>query len=176
MSAQQPYDDPRRTEPAYPQQAAPQQQQPYYGQGQMQPPVQGQRGYAPTVPQPGHQHRMQAVGKRYALRGAETFWYVLACIAIGSGYFAKLPAKKAASEILSELQLDGGGPSHGYGLRGAEGFWYVMECLAFGGGYFAKVYAKKGLWELITMLQTAPGQHTEAIFRALRGATAPAAY
>jgi hypothetical protein len=132
-----------------------------------------QQGYQP--PSSGRQVQRHG-GKRYALRGAEVFWYVLACIAIGSGYFSKLPAKKAASEILSELQLDGGGPSYGYALKGAEGFWYIMECLAFGGGYFAKVYAKKGLWELITMLQAAPGEHTEAIFRALRGAGASAAY
>jgi hypothetical protein len=149
-------------------------QQPSSSYGQVQPLTQDRQGYQPAPS--GRQVQRHGRGKRYALRGAESFWDVLACMAIGSGYFAKLPAKKAASEILSELQLDGGGPSHAYGLGGAEGFWYVMECLAFGGGYFAKIYAKKGLWELITMLQDAPGQNTEAIFRALRGAPAPAAY
>jgi hypothetical protein len=152
-----------------------QQPQAYGGQGQVQPLAQGQQGYQPAAPS-RHQVQHRAAGKQYALRGAEVFWYILACIGFGAGYFAKIPSKKAAAEVLSELQLDGGGPSNGYGLSGAEGFWYILMCIAFGGGYFAKVYAKKGLWELITMLQAAPGQHTEAIFRALRGAAAPAAY
>jgi hypothetical protein len=156
-----------------PDQAQQYQQRPSSNYGQVQL-TQDRQGYQPAPS--GRQVQRHGGGKRYALRGAESFWYVLACIGLGAGYFAKLPAKKAASEILSELQLDGGGPSHGYGLGGAEGFWYVMECLAFGGGYFAKIYAKKGLWELIIMLQDAPGQHTEAIFRTLRGAAASTAY
>jgi len=80
----------------------------------------------------------------------------------------KLPAKKAASEILSELQFDGGGPSRGYGLTGAGTFWYMLLCiLGFGGAYFAKVSAKKGMWELVAILQAAPAEHAEAIHRAL---------
>jgi hypothetical protein len=34
------------------------------------------------------------------LTGAEQFWYVLQCIAFGGGYFAKVVAKKALSEVL----------------------------------------------------------------------------
>ena len=32
------------------------------------------------------------------MTAAEKFWYVLACIPMGAGYFAKLPVKKALSE------------------------------------------------------------------------------
>jgi hypothetical protein len=88
-------------------------------------------------------------------------------------YFSKLPAKKAACEILSELQLDGQGPSRGYSLRGAEAFWYVMMCIAFGGGYFAKVWVKKALWEVIGVVQSAPDEYGAAVGRALHGYAAP---
>ena len=89
-------------------------------------------------------------------------------------YFSKLPGKKAACEVFSELQLDGQGPREGYSLRGAETFWYVLMCLAFGGGYFAKVWAKKALWEVVAMVQSGPGEYAEAISRALSGpATLP---
>ena len=40
-------------------------------------------------------------------------------------------------------------------------------------GYFAKVSAKKALWELVAMVQSAPGEHAEAIRRALSGPAAP---
>jgi hypothetical protein len=33
------------------------------------------------------------------MTGAEQFWYVLQCIAFGAGYFAKVPVKKALSEL-----------------------------------------------------------------------------
>jgi hypothetical protein len=82
---------------------------------------------------------------------------------------AKLPAKKAACEVFSELQVDGQGPSHSYSLRGMESFWYVLMCLAFGGGYFAKVWAKKALWEMVGMMQSAPAEYTAAISRILAG-------
>ena len=39
---------------------------------------------------------------------------------MGAAYFSKLPGKKAASEVFSELQLDGQGPSRSYSLRGME--------------------------------------------------------
>jgi hypothetical protein len=157
-------------------------QQPYYGQDTVQPAQQYQQGYAldqhayppqvapPQAAPPGRRaHRRQAVGKRYALCGAETFWYVLGCIGFGAAYFSKLPGKKAACEVFNELQLDGQGPSRSYSLRGMEGFWYLLMCLAFGAGYFAKVSAKKALWELVGMVQAAPGGHAEAIGRALSG-------
>jgi hypothetical protein len=32
------------------------------------------------------------------LTAAESFWYVLQCIAFGAGYFVKLPVKKALAE------------------------------------------------------------------------------
>ena len=167
MSGQQPYNDPGNGRPAY---QPPLQQQQYFGQVQMQPTVQDQRSYPPAGPPPGYQHRYQSAGKRYALRGSEAFWYVVMCIGFGAAYFNKLPAKKAACEIFSELQLDGQGPSQGYSLRGTETFWYTLMCIAFGGGYFAKVVAKKALWEVVGMMQSAPGEYREAISRALHGA------
>jgi hypothetical protein len=142
-----------------------QQQQPYYDQAQMQPAVRDQRGYPPPVVQ---NHR-RAAGKQYGLRGAESFWYVLGCIDFGMAYFAKLPTKKAACEVMSELQLDGQGPSNGYSLKGAETFWYVLMCLSFGAGYFAKVWAKKAMWEVVTMVHSAPSEYSDAISRALHG-------
>ena len=64
---------------------------------------------------------------------AENFWYVMACIAFGAGYFAKIPAKKALHENgLVEM-------------TSAERFWYVLQCLSFGAGYFAKIPVKKAL-------------------------------
>jgi hypothetical protein len=117
--------------------------------------------------QPGYQGQRQPSGKRYSIRGAESFWYVLGCIGFGAAYFAKIPAKKAACEVMSELQLDGHGPSNGYSLRGAEGFWYALMCIGFGAGYFAKVSAKKALWEVVSIVQAAPGSSAEALGRAL---------
>ena len=122
---------------------------------------------------PARQAYRQAPGKHYGLRGAEVFWYILGCIDFGAAYFAKLPTKKAACEVFSELQLDGQGPSHSYTLRGIETFWYVLMCLWFGAGYFAKVWAKKALWELVGMVQSSPAEYPEAIRRALSGPTAP---
>jgi hypothetical protein len=71
------------------------------------------------------------------LTTAEAFWYVLGCIALGATYFAKIPTKKALSEV-------GLGP-----LTNAEKFWYVLMCIPFGGAYFAKVPVKKALSEFL---------------------------
>ncbi len=203
MTYQQPPDDPyqqqarpsftpqRQSQPSYgppPGQSGYQQpqQQPYYGRGDLQPAQQYQQGYAPdqraypppadpphAAPASHRAHRQAAAGKQYGLRGAEGFWYVLGCIAMGAAYFSKIPGKKAACEVFSELHLDGQGPSRSYSLRGMEGFWYVLMCLGFGAGYFAKVSAKKALWELVGMVQAAPGEYAQAIGRGLSGA-APA--
>jgi hypothetical protein len=190
MSYQQPPDDPywpqhrqlsftsgRQDQPSYaPQGQQPLYQQPqqsYYDRSQMQPAVRDQRGYPPQAPQPGHRGHRQATGKQYGLRGVESFWYILGCIGFGMAYFSKLPGKKAACEVFSELQLDGQGPSDAYSLRGAETFWYVLMCLAFGGGYFAKVWAKKALWEVVAMVQSGPGEYAEAIRQALSGPATP---
>ena len=79
---------------------------------------------------------MTAIMRTVRLTGAESFWYVLGCIAFGAMYFAKIPAKKALSEAgLAEM-------------TGAEQFWYVLQCIAFGAGYFAKIPVKKALSEL----------------------------
>jgi hypothetical protein len=159
---QQPYG-----QPGLPQQRGQQyqpQQRPQYAHGPLQP-VPDQRGYPPPV-HPGHR---QTAGKRYALRGAESFWYVLGCISLGAAYFAKIPTKKAMCEVLSELQLDGQGPSQAYALTGAQGFWYALMCIWFGAGYFAKVYAKKALWEVVGVVQSAPGEYAAALGRALAG-------
>lgn len=67
---------------------------------------------------------------------AESFWYVLQCIYLGLGYFAKVPIKKALSE---------------YGLvelTGAEKFWYTLQCICFGAGFFSKCISKKALSEV----------------------------
>jgi hypothetical protein len=67
---------------------------------------------------------------------AEGFWYILQCIYLGMGYFAKVPIKKALSE---------------YGLvelTGAEKFWYTLMCILFGAGYFSKCISKKALSEV----------------------------
>ena len=175
----------RQSQPAYgpgEQQGHQQPQQPYYGRADMQsaPPRQqgyplDQRQYPPQGIQaehPGHRAQRQVAGKQYALRGAEAFWYVLGCISFGAAYFSKLPGKKAACEVFSELQLDGQGPSRSYSLRGMESFWYVLMCLGFGAGYFAKVSAKKALWELVGMVRAAPGEYSAAISRALSGSAA----
>jgi hypothetical protein len=110
--------------------------------------------------------------RNVGLSGAERFWYVLGCVAAGAAYLLKLPAKKAAAEILTELHRDGGGPGgpgSGYGLGGAETFWYVLLCFPFGGAYFAKVSAKRALWEMVTLLRDAPDAHRNALARALYG-------
>jgi hypothetical protein len=78
---------------------------------------------------------MASILGRARLTAAESFWYVLGCIAFGGMYFAKVPVKKAFSEAgLAEL-------------TGAEHFWYILMCIAFGAGYFAKVPVKKALTE-----------------------------
>lgn len=67
--------------------------------------------------------------------GAEKFWYAVLCVCLGSGYFSKVPLKKAMSE---------------YGMcemTGGEKFWYVVQCICFGAGYFRKVVYKKGMSE-----------------------------
>lgn len=154
--------------------------EPYHGQGDVQPGQQYQQGYppdqraySPQAAHPGHRAHRQAAGKRYALRGAESFWYVLGCIAMGAAYFSKLPGKKAACEIFSELQPDGQGPSRSYSLHGMESFWYVLMCLGFSAGYFAKVSAKKALWELVAMMQATPGEYAGAVGRAPSSSAVP---
>lgn len=79
---------------------------------------------------------MTGIAGRLRMTAAESFWYVLGCIAFGSMYFAKIPIKKALSEA-GFVQL-----------TGAEQFWYVLQCIAFGAGYFAKVPVKKALTEI----------------------------
>jgi hypothetical protein len=79
-------------------------------------------------------HPATALGK-VRLTAAESFWYVLGCIGFGAAYFAKVPAKKALSEVgLAEM-------------TSAETFWYILMCIGFGAGYFAKLPVKKALAE-----------------------------
>jgi hypothetical protein len=75
------------------------------------------------------------------LTGAEQFWYVLQCICFGAGYFAKVPMKKALSDI------------HVARMTDVSQFWYVLQCVAFGAGYFAKVIHKKALSEMSSLPQ-----------------------
>jgi|HubBroStandDraft_2_1064218.scaffolds.fasta_scaffold113835_2 hypothetical protein len=169
---------------AWPQQAPPAAQGGYQAQPatpgyQVQPAQQGYQapGYQVQAAQPGRGgHRQGSVGgKQYALRGAEVFWYVLGCIDFGAAYFSKIPTKKAACEIFSELQLDGQGSGQGYSLNGAESVWYTLMCIAFGAGYFAKVWAKKALWEMVNMMRAAPPDQVQALARALTGSGAGSA-
>jgi hypothetical protein len=100
---------------AHPQDAQPQQMQPY---AQRPPVATGQ-----TPPATG-------------LTSAQRFWYVVQCIALGAGYFMKIPPKKALAD---------------YGmaqLTPAEEFWYVLQCCAFGAGYFKKLSTAKALSEM----------------------------
>jgi hypothetical protein len=53
----------------------------------------------------------------------------------GSGYFSKVPMKRALS--------DAGAAT----TTGAENFWYVLQCISFGWGYFRKIPMKKALSE-----------------------------
>ena len=73
---------------------------------------------------------------RIKMTGAEHFWYILGCIALGAMYFAKVPAKKALAQC-----------GHGT-MTEAEHFWYVVMCIAFGAGYFAKLPMVKALTEV----------------------------
>ena len=77
-----------------------------------------------------------AVTRKTAMTTWEGIWYVLRCIALGAGYFAKIPAKKALSDFgLCEM-------------TGAEQFWYALQCIPFGAGYFAKIPTAEALSEL----------------------------
>jgi hypothetical protein len=79
---------------------------------------------------------MTGAVRKTALTTWEGIWYVLQNIALGAGYFGKIPAKKAMSDFgLTEM-------------TGAEHFWYVVQCIAFGAGYFAKIPTAKALSEL----------------------------
>lgn len=74
--------------------------------------------------------------KKVALTTWEGIWYVLYNIALGAGYFAKVPVKKALQDFgLVEMSS-------------AERFWYVLMCIGFGAGYFAKIPVAKALSEL----------------------------
>ena len=66
----------------------------------------------------------------------ETFWYYLQCLALGAGYLAKIPMKKAMYErgLVASMTP-------------AESIWYVLLCLSFGLGYFQKTIVKKALSE-----------------------------
>ena len=77
-----------------------------------------------------------AVARKTALTTWEGIWYVLENIALGAGYFGKIPLKKAMQDFGLTT------------MTGAEQFWYVIQCLAFGAGYFAKIPAAKALSEL----------------------------
>ncbi len=174
---------------AWPQQGQPSAQGGYQAGGQSSYQAGGQASYQPApataaypvqsaaagYQAPGYQvqaqgsrggHR-QVGGKQYGLRGAESVWYVLFCIYFGAAYFAKIPSKKAACEIFSELQIDGQGQGQAYSLNGWETFWYILMCLAFGSGYFQKVWAKKSLWEMVNMMRAAPADQIQALTRAL---------
>jgi hypothetical protein len=164
-------------QPGWPQQPAAQagyQPQPATAAYQVQPAQQGYQapGYQVQAQQQARGGHRQVGGKQYGLRGAEVFWYFLGCLDFGAAYFSKIPTKKAACEIFSELQIDGQGSSQAYALNGAESVWYFLMCLAFGAGYFAKVWAKKALWEMVNIMRAAPADQIQALTRALT-ASAP---
>ena len=91
----------------------------------------------PAPMAPDHSGSVAQVPRQRAfpLTGAEQFWYILHCIYFGAAYFAKIPTKKALSDVgLAEM-------------TGWERFWYMVQCIAFGSGYLAKVPVKKALSE-----------------------------
>ncbi len=89
----------------------------------------------PQVPRHGVRGTVTSAVVRLRLTGAEQFWYVMECIAFGTGYLAKVPMKKALKDAgLTEM-------------TGAEGVWYIVLCIMFGAGYFAKIPVKKALNE-----------------------------
>jgi hypothetical protein len=74
------------------------------------------------------------------LTAMERFWYVIENIALGAGYFAKLPAAKAFDEVYGTHEVDG-----------MARFWYVLfNILPPGGMYLAKVPVKRALEQLRT--------------------------
>jgi hypothetical protein len=86
--------------------------------------------------QPQQPFQRVAAARRLLLTTAEGFWYVLMCIPMGAGYFAKIPAKKALADFgMAEMTV-------------AEQFWYVLMCIPMGAGYFAKIPVKKALSEM----------------------------
>jgi hypothetical protein len=85
---------------------------------------------------PQEEAMQMSAARKVGVSTWEGIWYVIQCIPVGAGYFAKIPVKKALQD---------------YGLvemTGAERFWYVLQCIAFGAGYFAKIPASKALSEL----------------------------
>jgi hypothetical protein len=72
-------------------------------------------------------------GGRLQLTAAEKFWYILLCIDFGAGYIAKVPTKKALSDV-GLVEMTSG-----------ENFWYLILCIWFGIGYLAKVPTKRAL-------------------------------
>ena len=93
----------------------------------------------PQYERPARQQQPRPVAqavRKTGLTAAESFWYVMGCIAFGAMYFAKIPSKKALADFgMIELTA-------------AESFWYVLMCIAFGGGYFAKIPTAKAISEL----------------------------
>jgi hypothetical protein len=79
---------------------------------------------------------MTAAMQKLGITTWEEVGYLLQNLALGAGYFRKIPAKKAMSEFgMTELSE-------------AEKLWYAVECLAFGAGFFAKIPTAKALSEL----------------------------
>ena len=69
------------------------------------------------------------------MTAAERFWYIIENIALGAGYFAKLPAAKALDEVYGTERV-----------KGWARFWYVLfNILPPGGMYLAKVPVKRAL-------------------------------
>jgi hypothetical protein len=131
QSWQQPQPD-GQPQNAQAQDAQSQDSQQQYGQqpdGQSQ--YQQVQPYAPQQPA-GRVQGRPATG----LTSAQQFWYIVQCIAMGAGYFMKIPPKKALADYgMAELTP-------------AEEFWYILQCCAFGAGYFKKLSTAKALSEM----------------------------
>ena len=79
---------------------------------------------------------MASMTRTVRLTAAESFWYLLGCVAFGAMYLAKVPAKKALAEAgLARM-------------TSAERFWYRVQCVALGTGYLAKLPVKQALSEM----------------------------
>ena len=84
----------------------------------------------------GPLHQLAGRSRKSGLSVWEGFWYVVMCIPMGAGYFAKIPAKKALHDAgLAKL-------------TSAERFWYVLGCIPLGLFYLLKIPTAKALTEL----------------------------
>jgi hypothetical protein len=126
---------------AQPQDEQPQDVFPWDAQPQVAQSENGQQKYGQPQNQQVQPYQQQPVANLQkhpatGLTSAQRFWYIVSCIAMGAGYFAKIPPKKALADF---------GMAQ---LTPAQEFWYILQCCAFGAGYFKKLSTAKALSEM----------------------------